>query len=121
VSLQLQSPSEPIAKSLVEICQNKIAQQDELLLEYAYRLIIEATVRSNPKLDSISTVGNEGVKAWQNAAALKATKKDRKNLWDDFFTAAMRHGCWDDARTVCRVFTCVSQISDDGTHICRQS
>ncbi|KAF1929644.1 uncharacterized protein M421DRAFT_125836 [Didymella exigua CBS 183.55] len=99
VSLQLQSPPEIIAKSLVEVCQNKATQQDELLLEYAYRLIVEATIRSNPKLDGISTVGNEGVKAWQNAAALKVTKKDRKNLWDDFFTAAMRHGCWDDART----------------------
>ncbi|KAF3038778.1 methionyl-tRNA synthetase [Didymella heteroderae] len=99
VSLQLQSPPETIARSLVEVCQNKATQQDELLLEYAYRLIVEATLRSNPKLASVGTVGNEGVKAWQNSAALKTTKKDRKNLWDDFFTAAMRNGCWDDART----------------------
>ncbi|KAF3034462.1 hypothetical protein E8E11_003903 [Didymella keratinophila] len=99
VSLQLQFSPETIAKSLVEVCQNKATQQDELLLEYAYRLIVEATLRSDPKLASVSTVGNEGIKAWQNAAALKPTKKDRKNLWDDFFTAAMRNGCWDDART----------------------
>lgn len=85
---------------MVEVCQNKATQQDELLLEYAYRLIVEATLRSNPKLASVGTVGNEGVKAWHNAAAIKSTKKDRKNLWDDFFTAAMRNGCWDDARTV---------------------
>lgn len=84
----------------MEVCQHKSTLQDELLLEYAYRLIVEATIRSHPKLNSIGTVGNEGVKAWQNAAALKTSKKDRKNVWDDLFTAAMRHGCWDDARTV---------------------
>jgi N-terminal acetyltransferase B complex non-catalytic subunit len=92
---------------LVEVCQNRTTPQDELLLEYAYRLIVEATLRSNPKLASVGTVGIEGVKAWQSAAALKTTKKDRKNLWDDFFTAAMRNGCWDDARTVRSHLACV--------------
>lgn len=83
------------------MCQNKATLHDELLLEYAYRLIVEATTRSNSKLDHINTVGNEGLKAWQNAASLKSTKKDRKDLWDGLFTTAMRQGCWDDVRTVC--------------------
>jgi len=96
----LQSQPEAVAKSLRDVCQNKSTLQDELLLEYAYRLIVEATLRSNPKLDHINTVGNEGLKAWQNAAILKTTKKGRKDIWDALFTTAMRQGCWDDARTV---------------------
>ena len=100
--MQLQSPPEVIAKSLREVCQHKSTLQDELLLEYVYRLIVEATLRSNLKVDQISTGGNEAVKAWQNAAGLKTTKKDRKDVWDALFTTAMRQGCWDDVRTVCR-------------------
>jgi N-terminal acetyltransferase B complex non-catalytic subunit len=99
--LQLQSQPEIVAKSLREVCQHKSTLLDEQLLEYAYRLIVEATLRLNPKLDRISSVGNEGVKAWQSAAALKPTKKDRKDIWDALFTTAMRQGCWEDVRTVC--------------------
>jgi N-terminal acetyltransferase B complex non-catalytic subunit len=87
--------------SLRDVCQHKSTSQDELLLEYVYRLVVEATVRANPKLNRINSVGNEGVKAWQSAAALKTTKKDRKDIWDALFTTAMRQGCWDDVRTVC--------------------
>jgi N-terminal acetyltransferase B complex non-catalytic subunit len=96
----LQSQPEAVAKSLRDVCQHKSTIQDELLLEYAYRLIVEATLRSNPKLGQISTVGNEALKAWQNAAGLKTTKKDRKDIWNALFTTAMRQGCWDDVRTV---------------------
>lgn len=98
--MQLQSQPETVAKSLRDVCQHKSTLEDEQLLEYAYRLIVEATLRSNPKLDHVSSVGNEGVKAWQNAAALKTTKKDRKDLWNALFTTAMRQGCWEDVRTV---------------------
>jgi N-terminal acetyltransferase B complex non-catalytic subunit len=97
----LKSEPQAVLKSLRDVCQHKSTSQDELLLEYVYRLIVEATIRANPKLDHINSVGNEGIKAWQSAAALKGTKKDRKDLWDALFTTAMRQGCWDDVRTVC--------------------
>jgi N-terminal acetyltransferase B complex non-catalytic subunit len=101
VSLQLQSQPETVAKSLQGVCQHKATLQDEQLLEYAYRLIVQATLRTNPKLGHVSSVGNEGIKAWQGAASLKTTKKDRKDVWDALFTTAMRQGCWEDVRTVC--------------------
>jgi N-terminal acetyltransferase B complex non-catalytic subunit len=102
VSLQLQHQPETVAKSLRDVCQHKSTLQDEQLLEYVYRLIVEATLRADSKIDKISSVGNEGLKAWQNAAALKTTKKDRKDIWDALFTIAMRQGCWEDVRTVSR-------------------
>ncbi|XPT02151.1 hypothetical protein M3J09_011273 [Ascochyta lentis] len=116
VSLQLQSQPETVAKSLRDVCQHKATLQDELLLEYAYRLIVEATLRSNPKLEHISSVGNEGVKAWQNAAALKTTKKGRKDLWDGLFTTAMRQGCWEDVRTAIVKYRAEGASSDKLTY-----
>lgn len=100
VSLRLQSSPDAVAKTLRDVCQHKSTIIDAQLLEYVYRLIVEATLKSNPKLDQISSAGNEGVKAFQNAAALKTTKKDRKDVWDALFTTAMRQGCWEDVRTV---------------------
>ncbi|KAF2630728.1 hypothetical protein BU25DRAFT_446337 [Macroventuria anomochaeta] len=116
VSLQLQSQPEAVAKSLQDVCQHKSTLQDEQLLQYAYRLIVEATLRSNPQLDRISTVGNEGVKAWQNAAGLKTTKKDRKDIWNALFTTAMRHGCWDDVRTAIVKYRAEGASSDKLTY-----
>ncbi|KAJ4984456.1 methionyl-tRNA synthetase [Stagonosporopsis vannaccii] len=116
VSLQLQSQPEAVTKSLRDVCQNQSTLQDELLLEYAYRLIVEATTRSNPKLDHINTVGNEGLKAWQNAATLKTTKKDRKDMWDALFTTAMRQGCWDDVRTAIVKYRLEGASSDKLTY-----
>ena len=98
--MQLQSSPEAAAKNLRDVCQHKSAIVDAQLLEYVYRLIVQATIKSNPKLDRISSVGNEGVKAFQDAAALKTTKKDRKDVWNALFTTAMRQGCWEDVRTV---------------------
>ncbi|KAJ8107724.1 hypothetical protein OPT61_g8672 [Boeremia exigua] len=116
VSLQLQSPPEAVAKSLRDVCQNKVTLQDELLLEYAYRLIVEATTRSNSKLNHINTVGNEGIKAWQNAAGLKTSKKGRKDVWDALFTTAMRQGCWDDVRTAIVKYKVEGASSDKLTY-----
>ncbi|OSS55187.1 hypothetical protein B5807_01505 [Epicoccum nigrum] len=116
VSLQLQSEPQAVLKSLRDVCQHKSTSQDELLLEYVYRLIVEATIRANPKLDHINSVGNEGIKAWQSAAALKGTKKDRKDLWDALFTTAMRQGCWDDVRTAIVKYRAEAGSSDKSTY-----
>ena len=59
--------------------------------------------KADPKNVNISSVGTEGVKAWQNAATNCKTKRDRKELWDSFFDAAIREDCWEDVRIVCNI------------------
>jgi N-terminal acetyltransferase B complex non-catalytic subunit len=101
ISLQLHLAASNTVDSLVSICQHKSVHTDLTLLDYVYSLLLKATRKADPKNLTVSSVGTEGVKAWQNAAANCKTKRDRKELWDSFFDAAIREDCWEDVRIVC--------------------
>ncbi|KAH7391804.1 N-acetyltransferase B complex non catalytic subunit-domain-containing protein [Pyrenochaeta sp. MPI-SDFR-AT-0127] len=71
---------------------------DPRLLSYLYTLYVEAGRRSVPGALSISSVGVDLLKPWQNAAKALDRKSDRLELWDTLFNTAMREDCWEDVR-----------------------
>ncbi|KAF2684778.1 hypothetical protein K458DRAFT_26708 [Lentithecium fluviatile CBS 122367] len=72
---------------------------DLSLLSYSYKLLLEATRRHDFKTSLyLGTVGELGLKIWQNAAKMLSNRTARLELWSELFVAAMRQDCWEDVR-----------------------
>ncbi|KAF2109051.1 N-acetyltransferase B complex non catalytic subunit-domain-containing protein [Lophiotrema nucula] len=99
IQLQLNNPPNAVVKDiLLPICKRQPPMNDLALLTTHYSLLIDATRRSKLHVSYIASVGNECIQAWQNAAKTCRTPKDRFEVWNALFVAALREDCWEDVR-----------------------
>ncbi|KAL1591574.1 hypothetical protein SLS60_011824 [Paraconiothyrium brasiliense] len=83
---------------LTTLCQRQPPITDTNLLPFLYDRILNASRQSDPKCLPLSSVGAEGLKAWQNAAKALPNRKAKLKLWSDLFVVSMREECWEDVR-----------------------
>ncbi|KAF2645691.1 hypothetical protein P280DRAFT_545626 [Massarina eburnea CBS 473.64] len=98
VLLQQNSDPAPVLSILQALCQRQPPIVDLPLLAEIYSDLLEATRQFDPRLLSPPSVGDLGIKAWQNAAKALPSQKLRLKLWSDLFVIAMREDCWEDVR-----------------------
>ncbi|KAJ4344407.1 uncharacterized protein N0V89_012149 [Didymosphaeria variabile] len=83
---------------LISICQRQPPITDPNLLPFIYNRILNASRQSDPNCLTLSSVGAEGLKAWQNAAKALPNRKAKLKLWSDLFVVSMKDECWEDVR-----------------------
>lgn len=91
-----------VITTLQSLVQRQPPITDLPLLALIYRNFIEATNQLSKSLTPLSSVGGEGLKAWQNAAKVLPNRRAKLNLWSELLTNAMKQECWEDVRFVCR-------------------
>ncbi|KAL5382626.1 hypothetical protein DPSP01_006461 [Paraphaeosphaeria sporulosa] len=82
----------------INLCQQQPPITDLNLLTFIYYGILKASRQINPSFSTLSSVGAEGLKAWQNAAKSLSNRKAKLKLWSELFIVAMKEECWEDAR-----------------------
>ncbi|KAF9730806.1 hypothetical protein PMIN01_11675 [Paraphaeosphaeria minitans] len=80
------------------LCQQQPPITDLDLLPFIYNGVLTASRQINPSVSTPSSVGAEGLKAWQNAAKSLSNRRAKLTLWSDLFIVAMKEECWEDAR-----------------------
>ncbi|KAJ4300904.1 hypothetical protein N0V90_002992 [Kalmusia sp. IMI 367209] len=98
VLLQHDGRAKEVLPILIGLCQQQPPITDLPLLSLIYRNLLEASQKVETLHPHQSSVGTEGLKAWQNAAKVLATRRAKMKLWSDLFVTAMRVDCWEDAR-----------------------
>ncbi|PVI00260.1 hypothetical protein DM02DRAFT_593085 [Periconia macrospinosa] len=83
---------------LQTLCQRQPPITDVPFLCFIYSKLSEALRRRNPHSVTLASVGELGLKAWQNAAKALPTHPQRLDLWSELFISAMQEDCWEDVR-----------------------
>ena len=86
---------------LQTLCQRQPPITDPLLLCFIYNKLSEALRSNNSPSITLTSVGEIGLKAWQNAAKALPKQAERLNLWSELFISAMQEDFWEDVRIVC--------------------
>ncbi|CAI6341606.1 unnamed protein product [Periconia digitata] len=82
---------------LQTLCQRQPPITDVPLLCLIYSKLSEALRRRNSQ-PILASIGELGLKAWQNAAKALPTQAQRLSLWSELFISAMQEECWEDVR-----------------------
>ena len=99
LSLQLELNEPDLTQTLANRVRDTTVT-DSRLLGYVYRLLIESARRYKKTTWIPSTLGDEGLKVWDNAAKGLKSGRERFDLWNTLFKTAMREYCWEDVRAV---------------------
>ncbi|KAF2176685.1 hypothetical protein K469DRAFT_722076 [Zopfia rhizophila CBS 207.26] len=85
-------------EQLVPLCRRVPPISDAELLDYIFNLSIESRRRDDPLSLTLNSGDNYPVEAWEKAAKVLKTPKERLDLWSKFFVCAMKADCWEHVR-----------------------